>query len=284
MAIVVDYTGRIDPAVLRRADVVGVCRYLSWLPNDKVIQIPEYISLTQGGIQVTLNWEFDALDWTHGGNGGSHGREAVRQARALGYPEGNVIVGSADFNMTFGQWTSNGRAYARGFAQAVRDGGYRPGVYGPWDVLMWVKAEQIMDAFWQSMSTAHSGEKNANPFPGGHLWQKGHRFIGGSDTDWNEIRITPLWGGSQGIDVDVLYRLPNGGIFAPTVNGPVEVDDTEYRRWGSPPYRQLDSVERLQQYCPAVSVSVETPPPVIEVPTAAEIAGEILRQLGAGSK
>jgi hypothetical protein len=196
VGIVLDYTARIAPAALKAAGVVGVCRYLK---PDSVpayrIGLAEYRELVAAGIDVTLNWEFDAYDWLGGaGRGQAHGEEAVRQAKALGYPAGRVIVGSADFDMTLGQWQTSAASYARAFATAVRAGGYRPGVYGPWDVLGWVKAAGVMDAFWQAgMSTAFSAGRNANAWPGAHLRQRGHRTVGGQDTDWNEILI-PNWG------------------------------------------------------------------------------------------
>jgi hypothetical protein len=195
MPIVLDYTTRIPPQALKDAGVIGACRYLSWPSASwKVIGRPEYQELLAADISVTLNWEFDAHDWARGELGGPHGTEAVRQARILGYPAGSVIVGSADFDMSRNVWDSQGQHYARSFAQAVRNGGYRPGVYGPWDVLQWVKDNRIMDAFWQAgMSTAWSQGRNAGPWPGFHLRQRGHRTVGGVDTDWNDVTL-PLWG------------------------------------------------------------------------------------------
>ena len=198
MAIVLDYTARIAPSALRAAGVSGVCRYVApqvasttW----KRIGVIEYRELVAAGIDVTLNWEYDSRDWLGGAErGASHGRQAAAAARTLGYPTGAVIIGSADFDMARAQWLVAGEAYARSFAAAVRAGGYRPGVYGPWDVLTWVRDEGIMDAFWQAgMSAAWSGGRNARPWPGAHLRQRGHRTIAGQDCDWNDVLI-PSWG------------------------------------------------------------------------------------------
>jgi hypothetical protein len=205
VGIVLDYTARIAPAALKAAGVVGVCRYLKpdSVPEYR-IGVAEYRELVGAGIDVTLNWEFDAYDWLGGaGRGQAHGEDAVRQARALGYPAGRVIVGSADFDMTLGQWGTSAASYARAFATAVRAGGYRPGVYGPWDVLGWVKAAGLMDAFWQSMSKAFSAGRNATAWPGAHLWQQGYRTVAGQQTDWNEILI-PNWGN----DVELSDKVP----------------------------------------------------------------------------
>ena len=195
MPIVLDYTYRISPATLKAAEVVGVCRYLK--PDsapEYQITLSEYRELVGAGISVTLNWEFDSEDWLGGSaRGTSHGQLAVSRAKALGYPAGKVIIGSADFDMTLTQWNNAGHAYATAFAAAIRAGGYRPGVYGPWDVLTWVRDAKIMDAFWQCMSRSFSANRNANLWPGAHLRQIGYKTVGGQNTDWNQI-IIPNWG------------------------------------------------------------------------------------------
>ena len=199
MSIVLDYTSRINPVALKQAGAIGVSRYLSFLPNPKVILQPEYDELINAGVNVTLNWEYRALDWTGGSNAAAiHAGEAVRQANARGYRKGKVITGSADFDMTPAQWDSAGKFYAATYAREIRNGGFRPGVYGPWDVLQWVKDAGYMDAFWQSMSTSHSSGRNAKPWPGAHLRQRAHLTVGGIDTDYSDILILPLWGGNTG--------------------------------------------------------------------------------------
>lgn len=199
MAIVIDTTKAPPVDAMRSAGVVGVVRYLSWLYryggtthttiNPKIIQKPEYDALRAAGLDITLNWEYDPYDWTTGASGGAaHAAEAVRQAKALGYPAGCAIYGSADFNMTASQWTNSCRAYAAAFASGVRAGGYRPGVYGPYDVLSSVQAAGLMDLFWQAgMSTAWSDGRNANPWPHAHLRQRARVWIGGVDCDKNDI-------------------------------------------------------------------------------------------------
>lgn len=205
MAIVVDYTSPIPPAALKAAGVVGVCRYIApqaW----KRITLDEYRELVAAGIDVTLNWESDAHDWDTGAAGGSsHGQQAVAQARALGYPAGKVIPGSNDYDMTRTTWLNAGRAYGRAFAAQLRSGGYRPGIYGPYDVLTWARDDGIVDAFWQAgMSTSWSSGRNAGAWPGAHLRQRDHLTIAGTDTDWNEILI-PHWGQRQAGVEDMTY-------------------------------------------------------------------------------
>lgn len=203
MSIVVDYSAsRISPAALKAAGVVGVCRYLSAPGLSKVIHKPEYDELRAAGIDVTLNWEQFATDWLGGASAGAaHAASAVAQANALNYQNTSphkVIPGSADFNMTRAQWLSSGRAYAIAYAAGIRAGGYRPGVYGPYNVLQWVKEEGIMDAFWQAGMSWSWPNNDARPpklpWPGAHLVQRRHITIGGVDTDLNDILVTPLWG------------------------------------------------------------------------------------------
>lgn len=204
--VALDYTARIPPSALHAAGVTDVCRYLCYLPvgSWKVITKGEYDELLAAGINITLNWEYAANDWAHGeSTGTAHGQEAVRQARALGYPAGCTIIGSADFDMTRSTWDNTSQYYARGFATAVRAGGYRPGVYGPYDVLTWVRDSGLMDVFWQAgMSTAWSGGRNRNRWPGAHIRQLRHQNVGGQDTDVSEILISP-WGqtGTGGDDM-----------------------------------------------------------------------------------
>lgn len=216
--IVVDYSaGRIAPNALKAAGVVGVCRYLSWAGLSKVIHKPEYDELVAAGLIVTLNWEGIGTDWLGGGPAGlSHALSAVAQAKALGYPKGREIMGSADFDMSRNQWNLAGRAYAIAFANTVRAGGYRPGVYGPYNVLQWVKDENIMDAFWQA-GMSHAWTNNDRVWPGAHLFQRAHLTIAGTDTDYNDILVTPLWGKAttKGKDVLRIAAVKVGGSASP---------------------------------------------------------------------
>lgn len=212
--IALDYTSRISPAALKLSNVVAVSRYISvpvastaW----KRITKPEYDELVGAGIDVTLNFEYDARDWLGGSSvGKAHGTIAVSEARKLGYPTGKVIPGSCDFDMTPTEWNQSGIQYARAFRDVVRMSGYRPGVYGPWDVLTWCR-DIGYDAFWQAgMSTAWSNGRNANPWPGAHFRQRRHMMVGGTDTDVNDILIRPLWKGLNMRDATIFRDKRNG--------------------------------------------------------------------------
>lgn len=324
MTIVIDATTAPPVDAMRAAGVVGLCRYLSWLYrwggtthtyiNPKVIQRPEFDRLHAAGFDIALNWEYDAADWLGGSSAGTaHAAEAVRQAHALGYPAGRVIIGSADFDMTASQWSGAGRAYAAAFSAGVLAGGYLPGVYGPWDVLTWCRDAGLMRVFWQAgMSTAWSGGRNASPWPGAHLRQRRQIYIGGVDCDANDILIADYGQYRAGATLtgdDMLLRVRDGGdlagtpagaIWAATPAGPVQVRATEYTGpVTTVPVMLVDSWTRLCQYAPAAAGAVQlTPedrdaiaagvaeqlagliPTVVQV--ADEVAGEVAARLANG--
>lgn len=207
-AWVADYTNRIAPADLKAAGVVGVCRYLADSTSiGKIITKAEYDELRAADLDVILNWEQRADDWLGGAaSGARHAASAVRQAKALGYPPGSAIPGSADFDMRLSQWNSAGRAYAVAFRDGIRAGGYVPGVYGPWDVLTWCQQLGGFELFWQCMSTAFSSGRNRNPWPGAHLRQRRYATVGGHDVDYNDI-LRDDW---QGDDMDLNTQLTTG--------------------------------------------------------------------------
>jgi hypothetical protein len=187
MAWVADYTDRIAPTALRAAGVVGVCRYVS-RSSWKVIGQAEYNELIRAGFGVVLNFEDEAAGWLGGASAGRADAEyAVSAARALGYPAGSPIPSSADFDMSATQWNSAARAYATAYRDRLRQLGYRPGVYGPWDVLGWCKSVGY-DWFWQAgMATAWSDGRNAHLWPGAYLWQRYPTTIAGASVDHNDI-------------------------------------------------------------------------------------------------
>jgi hypothetical protein len=203
VSIVIDCTASPSVAALKAAGVSGVTRYLSWLPNPKVITKAELGRLIEGGISVVLNWEYSARDWLAGGAAGKlHATEAVQQAKALGYPAGHAIIGSCDFDMTAAEWGSACRAYAIAFATGIRAAGYVAGVYGPWDVLARCRALGGFAIFWQAgMSTAWSGSRNGLRWPGAHLRQLRGDTIGGVSVDVNEVLIASYGQYTGGNDV-----------------------------------------------------------------------------------
>jgi Rv2525c-like, glycoside hydrolase-like domain len=191
MALLIDATSSPSVASMQAAGVTCISRYLGPTGLSKVIHAAEYASLRSAGMQVQLNWENFADDWSgiHG-SGASDGASAVSQAKALGHPAGCAIVGSADFDMSLATWSAGGHAYATGFANAVRSGGYVAGVYGPWNVLGWCQATGLFGVFWQAgMSTSWSGGQNANLWPGAQIRQRRKGTIGGVSVDFSDVII-----------------------------------------------------------------------------------------------
>lgn len=104
-------------------------RYLSWLPNGKVIGKNEFNQLLANDIAVGMNWEYDTSDQLRGAPGGrSDAAEAKRQMKALGTPAGKVCYFSADWDVAAYQLPTL-RAYWAA-ANAVLSPEYRFGVYG----------------------------------------------------------------------------------------------------------------------------------------------------------
>jgi hypothetical protein len=187
---VIDTPDRVDGLdwdAMRREGIGGVVRYLAPLTKEaiwKVIRREEAGRLASLGVPYELVWEYDANDWLWA-DGGEHGREAVRQAGDIGYPLGHVIYGACDFDLSASQWAGGAGAYAQSFRDAVRAGGYKVGVYGPWDALV-LCGGLGFDAYWQCMSTSFSDGRNRNAFPGAQLRQLRGASLHGVDADIND--------------------------------------------------------------------------------------------------
>lgn len=148
---ILDYAWSQPPASFLKANgVTAVSRYLSWLPNGKVIGSAEANDLISNGIDIFLNWEFNATDQLGGYNVGAiHAHEAVRQAYNLGYPKGATIYFSGDFDITdaqkpvAGQYMSAARAY-------VHQCGMRIGAYGGYWYVKYMFDNGLIDDGWQA--------------------------------------------------------------------------------------------------------------------------------------
>jgi hypothetical protein len=127
-----------------------VSRYLSWLPNGKVIDKAELSQLLAKGFHVALNWEFDAQDQLGGAVAGNqHATEAVKQAKALGYPAGCTIYFSADFDTSEAQQATV-NAYMTAAGKVVHAAGYRIGIYGGYYVVKRAFDAGVTDDGWQT--------------------------------------------------------------------------------------------------------------------------------------
>lgn len=272
---VADYTSRIDPAALAAAGVVGVCRYLSRY-SWKVISAAEYAELRAAGIAVVLNFEDYGDQWLQGSSAGAaDARFAAAAAAAVGYPPGQPIPSSADFDMTSAQWPAC-RDYATAYRDTLRAAGYRPGVYGSWDVLTGCQGLGY-DWFWQSMSTGYSGGRNARPWPGAHLRQAYPQTVGTTSTDHNVI-LRSDWSDMATIDDlanDMRYLAPRVEALklgSATVRyGPEEGEDM----WAVKQLQQLQAGTPPTQDQITAAVSAVMHDPAWIAALAAALAGHV---------
>ena len=116
-----------------------VCRYLSWLPNSKVLTLSEAQALTAADLGIVSNWESDGLqDWQSGvpadpySQGAGHATEAERQALANGMPSSRPIYFSVDFDLQPSMYTAL-NSYFDGVASVI--GRSRTGAYGGYHVI-----------------------------------------------------------------------------------------------------------------------------------------------------
>lgn len=194
MPAVLDYSGwRPTIAQLNSAGIEGVSRYLSWPDQSwKVITKPEYDSLINAGFVVTLNWEWHKATWRDGASGGFRdGKEARRQARALGYPDSCVIIQSVDTSVPAAD-VSLALDYQRGFNDG---GGCGPqGMYGTAMVMQWAWAAGLITVAWQTAARAWEG--NGPDSPVAALIQTTEKPYGQfppAAYDHNDVR-KPYWG------------------------------------------------------------------------------------------
>lgn len=183
-AVALDFSfSRPSAAAIKLSGATVVDRYLSWLPNSKVINSVEYNYYLRNGIDVILNWEFTETDALRGSSGGVvDGTEAVRQAKLLGYPKGATINFSFDHEYTSASRTAITK-YAVAARDVVRRAGYRMGAYADYLVLTWLFGSFALDDGWQTSAWS------------GGLWlqqahQRQYRYgvnVGGAQVDVNLI-------------------------------------------------------------------------------------------------
>jgi len=130
----VDYSfARPSPSGLRNEGYQFAARYLSWLPNSKVLSGGEAGALRNAGVDIVLVWEYTAHDALGGyGDGVTQAQEAQRQANALGMPAGRPIYFSVDFDAREDQQGAL-NSYFDGVASVL--GRERTGAYGGYYVI-----------------------------------------------------------------------------------------------------------------------------------------------------
>lgn len=155
-----------------------VCRYLAYLPNDKVITANELAKLHGGGIGVVLNWEQANGDMLRGYNIGQiHAREALKQANALGAPATVPIYFSCDVAVNGTSEMNAVAAYLDGVASVMPRA--RIGVYGDFRV---IEALVPQHATWGWQTYGWSGGMVSGK---AHLYQ----YSNGQNLDGNSVDL-----------------------------------------------------------------------------------------------
>ncbi len=148
-------------------NVTFVSRYLSWLPNGKVLSPAEFHALRADGRDVCFNWEFDAQDQKRGYKGGiTDASEAVRQIYALGAADPYNVYFSADWDASYADYTAYIKPYLTACAN-VLSGPQYVGVYGSYNVVKWAMSDGVAGWGWQTF--AWSGQYDSN---GNYLYTK----------------------------------------------------------------------------------------------------------------
>lgn len=169
-----------DETRLKSLGYTFVSRYLSWLPNGKVVTAAEIKKLHDNGVAVSLNWEYDIDDAQSGGPGGTkNATEAVKQAKNLKYPAGSTIYFSVDQDTTASGAVG---AYLAAAKKVVNAAGYRMGAYGGYRLIKTAFDSGVIEDGWQTYAWS-GGQWDARA----NMRQvKNGVNVLGADTDVNE--------------------------------------------------------------------------------------------------
>lgn len=185
MSYGIDYSfSKPTPAQIKAAGKTFVCRYLSYLPNPKVITKAELQALHAAGIGVVFNWEYRSGDMLKGHDTGvQHAAEAKKQMTALGVPNNIPVYFSCDVNVT----TAAQRSAVAGYVLGARSilGQKGAGLYGQYSII-----EDLVPDFaalgWQTY--AWSGGKISKK---ANLYQYQNGFsLAGHDVDLDRSLTT----------------------------------------------------------------------------------------------
>jgi hypothetical protein len=183
-----------DAGAVSRGGYRFVLRYLAPLPNGKVVTAAELRTLRARRLEVGLNWESAAGAALRGAAGRADAVEAVRQAKALGYPAGCTIYFSIDFDQNASQATAC-NAYLRAAQTVLHAAGYRAGVYGGYNAVRRAFDAGVVDDGWQTFAWS-GGRWDARAA----IRQVQNEVpVGGADCDINERLDSPathLMGGA----------------------------------------------------------------------------------------
>lgn len=149
--LVADYSlARLHPADMLACGYKGAIRYLCYLPNDKVIQLPELQMLVGGGVGVAFVWEFTERRALGGAPAGSQdGAEAAKQLKGLGVPGAFVYVVMEDPNpIQTSQWAV-AIQYLKAFTAQLPNGVKQVGGYGSQMFIEYLLDQGLISKGWQ---------------------------------------------------------------------------------------------------------------------------------------
>ena len=170
---------------VKNAGVKAVIRYLSFSTDGKNIDAAERDRLHANGLGIHLLWENKKADPLQGpALGKIHGQEAVRQAKALGYPSRLPLYVAVDFDTFNAQEKAQIRAYVGAFSYEVRSNGYKCGWYG--GSRLWFECRDFIDIKIRAAAGSWSpiglyATSIFNP----EIRQGGNVVLGGGLCDWD---------------------------------------------------------------------------------------------------
>src|ERR1700738_2847853 len=153
------------PALENTPNIKGVCRYLDYLPNSKVISASELAYILRCGKVVLFNWENGAVDMRQGASAGkAHGLQANRILDSLGIGVNIPIVYSAD-------WDAQPNEYEaiQAYLDAAHTQGRPPGIYGKNAMVHYMLSNSHAVIGWTTLAWLY-GQKVS---PLTHLFQDG---------------------------------------------------------------------------------------------------------------
>lgn len=191
---VVDYSfARPNPADIKAAGYQGVVRYLSWLPNAKVVTRPEAEAIWAAGLDLALVWESTAQAASGGRPAGQkEGAEALRQADAVGWPADRPVyfVLEDPTRIPTSSWPA-----VADYCRGLQDAGWpveRVGGYGSQALIEHLLAAGLIGWGWQvggwspTVSGACHLYQRTTPTMAGPAWA--------GDVDEDAV-LKPDWGG-----------------------------------------------------------------------------------------
>lgn len=182
----------------------------------------ECLAYLDAGIGVGLVWETTTDRALSGGSGGlEDGKEARRQANAIGFPTGKPIFTAVDFDATSAQLDKPIRGYLNGFASTV--GGIRlAGVYGGLDTVKFALTAGLVGLGWQTYAWSTIDHKVVwDPRAYAQQYRNGVK-IDGHDTDLDRVKdLSAFWtketpvAGNELTTDNILTEVWNGAVVPP---------------------------------------------------------------------